>query len=86
MNNKIDNFEIIDFSFGQEVRGFDITGHHYWHRHPWASSDIIFLLRTDLPAKYRGLRLSDTEGIWYLSQEYPSQVRNAVRRELQDQW
>ena len=86
LNNKIDNFEIIDFSFGQEARGFDITGHHYWHRHPWASSDIIFLLRTDLPAKYRGLRLSDTEGIWYLSQEYPSQVRNAVRRELQDQW
>ncbi len=86
MNNKIENVEIIDFSFGKKVRGFDITGHHYWHRHPWASSDIIFLLRTDLSAKNRGLRLSETEGVWYLSQDYPSQVRNAVKRELQDQW
>lgn len=86
LDNKINNFEIIDFSFGQEVRGFDITGHHYWHRHPWASSDIIFLLRTDLPAKHRGLTPSDVEGIWYLSKEYPSQVRNALKIELQGQW
>jgi len=86
LNKKIHNFEIIDFSFNQKARGFDITGHHYWHRHPWASSDIIFLLRTDLLAKYRGLQLSDTEGIWYLSPMYPSQVRNAVKRALVDQW
>ncbi|MEA3468938.1 MAG: alpha/beta hydrolase [Thermodesulfobacteriota bacterium] len=86
LKNHIDNFEIIDFSFGQEVRGFDITGHHYWHRHPWASSDIIFLLRTDLPARYRGLKFTGTEGVWYLSEEYPSQVRNAVKRELHGQW
>jgi len=86
LNNKIDNVEIIDFSFGQEARGFDITGHHYWHRHPWASSDIIFLLRTDLSAENRGLRLSETEGIWYLPQDYPNQVRNAVKRALQGQW
>lgn len=85
-NNKINNFEIIDFSIGKEVRGFDITGHHYWHRHPWASSDIVFLLRTNLPAKHRGLTPSDVEGIWYLSEEYPNQVRNAVQRELQGQW
>ncbi len=86
LNNKINNFEIIDFSFGQEARGFDITGHHYWHRHPWASSDIVFLLRTDLPARHRGLTPSDTEGIWYLSEEYPNQVRSAVQRELDGQW
>ncbi len=86
LNNKIENVEIIDFSFDQEARGFDITGHHYWHRHPWASSDIIFLLRTDLSAKNRGLSLSETEGVWYLSRDYPNQVRNAVKRELQGQW
>ncbi len=86
LNNKIHNLEIIDFSFNQEARGFDITGHHYWHRHPWASSDIIFLLRTDLPAKYRGLQRSGTEDIWYLSPKYPSQVRNAVKRVLVGQW
>ena len=86
LNKGINNFEIIDFSIGKEARGFDITGHHYWHRHPWASSDIVFLLRTDLPAKHRGLTPSDVEGIWYLSEEYPNQVRNAVQRALQGQW
>ncbi|MEA3468182.1 MAG: alpha/beta hydrolase [Thermodesulfobacteriota bacterium] len=86
LKNKINNFEIVDFSFGQEARGFDITGHHYWHRHPWASSDIVFLLRTDLPARHRGLSPSEIEGIWYLSEEYPNQVRSAVQRELQGQW
>ncbi len=84
--NAIDNFEIVDFSFGREKRGFDITGHHYWHRHPWASSDIIFLLRTDLPARQRGLSISDVDNIWYLSPDYPVQVRNAVRTELQGEW
>ena len=47
--NNINNFDIIDLLHGKEKRGFNITGHHYWYRHLWASSDIIFLLRTDLP-------------------------------------
>jgi len=59
---------------------------HCWHRHPWAISDIIFLLRTDLPAEHRGLSPSDIEGIWYLSEEYPDRVKRAVKRELQGQW
>jgi len=86
VTKKINNFEIIDFSFGKEDRGFDITGHHYWHRHPWASSDIIFLLRTDLPGKHRGLTSSGTENIWYLSGEYPEEVRDAAKKELKEQW
>ena len=32
--NNIDNFEIIDLSHGKRKRGFDISGHHYWYRHP----------------------------------------------------
>jgi len=79
-------FEIIDFSLGKEERGFDITGHHYWHRHPWASSDIIFLLRTNLSGEHRGLTSTGTENIWYLSGEYPETVRDAAKRELKDQW
>ena len=86
VNKKINNLEIVDVSFGQEVRGFDITGHHYWHRHPWASSDIIILLRTDLPAEHRGLSSSDAEEFWYLSEDYPAQVRNAVKQKLENQW
>jgi len=79
-------FEIIDFSLGKEERGFDITGHHYWHRHPWASSDIIFLLRTNLSGEHRDLTSTGTENIWYLSGEYPEAVRDAAKRELKDQW
>ncbi len=85
-NNKLTNFEIVDVSFDQEVRGFDITGHHYWHRHPWASSDIIILLRTDLPAEHRGLSLSEENNFWYLSEDYPTRVRNAVEQKLGEQW
>jgi len=58
LSNDIKNFEIIDVSAGKEERGFDIVGHHYWYRHPWMSSDIIFLMRTDLPPSRRGLSLS----------------------------
>jgi hypothetical protein len=71
INNELPNVEIIDVSYGQEVRGFDITGHHYWYRHPWMSSDIIFLMRTDLPPNRRGLSPTELEGIWYLSPDYP---------------
>lgn len=82
----INNFEVIDLSHGQEERGFDITGHHYWYRHPWASSDIIFLLRTDLAASRRGLSHSPQKNIWYLAPDYPKQVRDAAQNELQGQW
>jgi esterase/lipase superfamily enzyme len=84
--NKIDNFEIIDLSHGKDKRGFDISGHHYWYRHPWASSDIILLLRTDLPAHKRGLEASGIERVWYLSHDYPERVRNAAEKELNGQW
>jgi len=82
----IDNFEIIDFSKGKGKRGFDISGHHYWYRHPWASSDIIFLLRTDLPAPRRGLEPADLNRVWYLTHDYPQRVRQAAEKELKGQW
>jgi esterase/lipase superfamily enzyme len=80
------NVEIIDVSYGKKVRGFDITGHHYWYRHPWMSSDIVFLMRTDLPPVRRGLSASELEGIWYLSPDYPEKIRKAVEVELEGQW
>lgn len=86
LTNDITNFEIVDLSHGKEKRGFDITGHHYWYRHPWASSDIIFLLRTDLPAHQRGLEASKLERIWYLTHDYPERVRQVAREELEGQW
>jgi len=86
LSHDITNFEIVDLSHGKEKRGFDITGHHYWYRHPWASSDIIFLLRTDLPAHRRGLTPSGIKNIWYLPSEYPEQVRKAAKKELHGEW
>lgn len=86
MSKAIHNFEIIDLSRGQKDRGFDITGHHYWYRHPWASSDIIFLLRTDLPSHRRGLTPSDLHQVWFFGPDYPRRVRDAARKELEGQW
>jgi hypothetical protein len=86
LSRAIDNLEIIDLSRGQEHRGFDITGHHYWYRHPWASSDIVFLLRTDLPSHRRGLSPAVTERVWFFSPDYPERARAALLRELKGQW
>jgi esterase/lipase superfamily enzyme len=86
LENELANVEIIDVSYGREVRGFDIFGHHYWYRHPWMSSDIVFLMRTDLPAHRRGLTPTELEGIWYLSPDYPENVQKAAEKELGGQW
>ena len=86
IKKNLSNVEIIDISMGHEVRKFDIVGHHYWYRHPWISSDIMFLLRTDLPAYRRGLTPAQMGGIWYLSIDYPEKVKQAAEIELQGQW
>jgi esterase/lipase superfamily enzyme len=86
VSHHLSNVEIIDVSLGQEVRGFDITGHHYWYRHPWMSSDIIFLMRTDLPPHKRGLSPAEMEGIWYLSLDYPEKIKRAAEVELKGKW
>lgn len=86
LSHQLRNVEIIDTSHGKEVRGFDITGHHYWYRHPWMSSDIVFLMRTNLPPHRRGLSPTELEGIWYLSPDYPEKVRASAEAELKGQW
>ncbi|MFG6160502.1 alpha/beta hydrolase [Halomonas sp. 1390] len=82
----LDNVEIIDVSRGKQARGFDISGHHYWYRHPWASSDVIFLLRTDLPPMHRGLEEAEHETLWFLSADYPSRSLDAVSSALAPIW
>lgn len=86
VSKHLSNVEIIDVSLNHEIRGFDIEGHHYWYRHPWMSSDIIFLMRTDLPPAARGLTSSQMEGVWYLSSDYPEKAREALKKELSAQW
>jgi esterase/lipase superfamily enzyme len=86
VSHQLANVEIIDVSLGQEIRGFDIEGHHYWYRHPWMSSDIVFLMRKDLPPAARGLTPAEMEGVWYLSPDYPEKIRDAAEAELKGQW
>lgn len=86
LNHSLENVSIIDVSLGQEIRGFDIVGHHYWYRHPWMSSDIIFVMRTDLPPSRRGLQTTEPRGLWYLPVEYPARVKKAVQTELGTKW
>jgi len=80
------NMEIIDVSIGSELRGFDIVGHHYWYRHPWMSSDIVFLMRTNLEPHRRGLSPTGSGDVWKLSAEYPDRIRDAAEVELNGQW
>jgi len=86
VRNNLSNVEIVDVSVGKDQRGFDITGHHYWYRHPWMSSEIIFLLRTDLPPSRRGLTPVEHEAVWYLSADYPAKVQKAAQNVLGGHW
>lgn len=80
------NVSLVDVSIGREHRGFDVVGHHYWYRHPWMSSDIVFIMRTDLPPHRRGLQPAEIDGLWFFSADYPHRVRKAAKEELGDQW
>jgi esterase/lipase superfamily enzyme len=86
VSHQLANVEIIDVSIGHKIRGFDIEGHHYWYRHLWMSSDILFLMRTDLPPASRGLSPAEMEGGWFLSPDYPEKIRDAAAAELKGQW
>ena len=82
----LERLELIDVSASSEARGFDINGHHYWHAHPWASSDIILLVRTSLPPHERGLAPTAHPRVWALPPDYPARVREAARRSLGGTW
>ena len=79
---RLERVEFLDVSWDHEARGFDITGHHYWYRHPWVSSDLVLNLRGDLPAARRGLVPTDHPRIWALPEDYPDRVRRAAREHL----
>lgn len=70
--------EVIHVSLGQEQRGFDIMGHRYWFRHPWASSDVVLAIRSDLPARMRGLEQGNSPVLWYMPADYPSRLRESL--------
>ncbi len=75
----LERFEAINVSLGADNRGFDITGHRYWFDHPWASSDLILSVRTDLTAAERGLVPGERDGetspvLWAMPEDYPTRL------------
>lgn len=83
----LERFHVIDVSRGAGERGFDITGHRYWFNHPWASSDVLLAIRTDLGPAERGLVGSPPADqpdrapiIWSIPADYPHRLRGLAER------
>ncbi|WP_405225810.1 alpha/beta hydrolase [Lentisalinibacter sediminis] len=76
-----DRLEVVDVSLGWEGRGFDITGHRYWYDHPWASTDMILAVRSDLGPGERALAPTDLELLWGIPPDYPERLRMSLTRE-----
>ena len=75
-----DQLELIDVSRESENRGFDITGHRYWFNHPWASTDVLLAIRTDLEPEERGLQPGDSPIEWYVPADYPQRLDESLDR------
>ncbi len=75
-----DRLEVIDVSRGFEQRGFDISGHRYWFDHPWASTDLILAVRSDLDPAERALQKERHPVLWSIPADYPARLGEALRR------
>ncbi len=71
-----DRLEYVDMSQGAAVRGFDITGHRYWFDHPWASTDMLLSIKTDLSPGERGLEQGDAPMVWWMPENYPQRLQS----------
>ena len=79
---ELERLHVVNVSQGANERGFDITGHRYWFSHPWASSDVILAIRTDLPPSERGLQgVSPPERpiVWAIPPDYLDRLRGLAR-------
>ena len=74
-----DRLEVVDLSEGREHRGFDITGHRYWFNHPWASSDVLLSIRTDLDPDEWGLEAGKAAQLWVMPPDYPQRLAALLR-------
>ena len=72
--------EVVDVSREWEGRGFDITGHRYWFDHPWASTDLILAVRSDLGPGERALAPTALDLLWSIPADYPQRLRAALTR------
>ena len=86
MIESLDRLEVINVSHSADLRGFDITGHRYWFNHPWASSDVLLAIRTDLRPGERGLVQGDSPVVWYMPDDYPQRLRQAMEEAQWSRW
>ncbi len=86
MLESLERLEVIDVSLKSEKRGFDITGHRYWFNHPWASSDVLLAIRTDLEPAERGLERGQSPGLWYMPEDYPQRLKEALENATLRRW
>lgn len=80
------HLEVVDVSEGTESRGFDITGHRYWFNHPWASSDVLLAIGTDLKPGERGLVPGSKPKQWDLPKDYPERLRRLPLEKATRRW
>lgn len=77
-----ERLEVINLSLGGEERGFDITGHRYWFDHPWASTDLILAIRSDLDPKDRSLLPTEYHVHWGIPADYPQRLSRMTEEDL----
>ncbi len=76
--SRANRLEVIDVSGDRQDRGFDITGHRYWFDHPWASTDVILSVRSDLSPEERGLRPTSEPYLWTIPADYVARLRKVI--------
>jgi esterase/lipase superfamily enzyme len=69
----------IDVTYGERPREYGpSTGHGYWYKSTWVSTDVLASLRFDLRPDQRGLVLKDEKEQWYFPEDYPNRIVEAV--------
>ena len=58
------------------------NGHAYFRKSPWASSDVLMTLSTDLGPAERGLVRDEESPIWTFPPDYVERLRSALERIL----
>ncbi len=73
---------LVDVTPAQVRAGDDIYSHSYWYMNPWVSSDVILLLRRDLPPDRRALVPSPKGPGWTFPPDYPERATAIAREAL----
>ena len=79
--NDVKDLEVIDVRESENIFA-TFLGHGYFHRDPWVSSDISLHIR-GLSPRRRGLERSSENTHWYFPSDYPTRLRDLLRKPLE---